>query len=141
DSPYHHVRDGAAYPPVLFLTGANDPRVDPMQSRKMTARLQAAGARVLLRTSAGSGHGIGTALDERIEQETDVLAFLFKELGMTLPPEPPPPVTLRCSTSRFDVCRSRPAFYPESAACSACSARGAARSAGPTWSAADAGSR
>jgi hypothetical protein len=45
---------------VLFLTGANDPRVDPMQSRKMTARLQAAnpGGVVLLRTSASSGHGL-----------------------------------------------------------------------------------
>ena len=38
-SPYHNVKDGTKYPAVLFLTGANDPRVDPMQSRKMTARL------------------------------------------------------------------------------------------------------
>ena len=29
-SPYHNVRDGVAYPATLFLTGANDPRVDPM---------------------------------------------------------------------------------------------------------------
>lgn len=28
-SPYHHVKDGVAYPAVLFTTGANDPRVDP----------------------------------------------------------------------------------------------------------------
>ena len=61
-SPYHHVKDGTKYPAVLFLTGANDPRVDPMQSRKMTARLQAATASeqpILLRTSASSGprHG------------------------------------------------------------------------------------
>src|SRR5262249_45493256 len=65
-SPYPHVVDGPRYPAVLMLTGANDPRVDPMQSRKMTARLQAAsrsGAPVLLRTSSGSGHGFGTALD------------------------------------------------------------------------------
>ncbi len=41
-SPYHHVTDGNSYPAILMLTGANDPRVDPMQSRKMTARLQAA---------------------------------------------------------------------------------------------------
>lgn len=82
-SPYHHVRDGVAYPPALFLTGAHDARVNPMQSRKMTARLQAAGARgVLLRTSATSGHGAGMRLDERIEQEVDVLAFLFAQLGM-----------------------------------------------------------
>jgi prolyl oligopeptidase len=86
-SPYHHVRDGVKYPAVLFLTGANDPRVDPMQSRKMTARLQAAtasGMPVLLRTSASSGHGLDTGLSERIEQAVDVYAFLFAELGVTV---------------------------------------------------------
>ena len=68
---------------MLFLTGANDPRVDPMQSRKMTARLQAGGASpVLLRTSAASGHGFGTPLDEQIEAEVDVLSFLFERLGL-----------------------------------------------------------
>ncbi|HLJ09654.1 MAG TPA: prolyl oligopeptidase family serine peptidase [Planctomycetaceae bacterium] len=85
-SPYHHVVEGARYPAVLFLTGANDPRVDPMQSRKMTARLQAASsadATVLLRTSSDSGQGAGTALSERIEQTVDVDAFLFEELGVT----------------------------------------------------------
>jgi prolyl oligopeptidase len=86
-SPYHNVKDGTRYPPVLLLTGANDPRVDPMHSRKMAARLQAATAGrslVLLRASAGSGHGIGTGLDERIALEGDVWAFLFAQLGVTL---------------------------------------------------------
>ncbi len=67
-SPYHHVKDGTDYPAILFLTGANDGRVDPMNSRKMTARLQAAthsGKPVLLRTSSNSGHGIGAALNQR----------------------------------------------------------------------------
>ncbi len=85
-SPIHNVKQGTDYPAVLFLTGANDPRVDPMQSRKMTARLQAAtssGEPVLLRTSSDSGHGAGTPLDERIEQEVDVLAFVFDQLGVT----------------------------------------------------------
>jgi prolyl oligopeptidase len=84
-SPYHHVRDATAYPAILFMTGANDPRVDPMQSRKMTARLQASGTRrpVLLRTSGNTGHGIGTPLDERILQDVDVYSFLFHELGVT----------------------------------------------------------
>ena len=84
-SPYHHVKDGTDYPAVLFLTGDNDGRVDPMNSRKMTARLQAAthsNLPVLLRTSSGSGHGIGTALNERIAQDVDVFSFLFEELGM-----------------------------------------------------------
>jgi prolyl oligopeptidase len=87
-SPYHNVKDGTKYPAVLFLTGANDPRVDPMQSRKMTARLQAAypEGTVLLRTSASSGHGQGTALSERIEESTDVFAFLFEQLGVKVKP-------------------------------------------------------
>ncbi|HEV7395353.1 MAG TPA: prolyl oligopeptidase family serine peptidase, partial [Pyrinomonadaceae bacterium] len=34
-SPYHNVKNNTAYPAVLFLTGDNDGRVDPMQSRKM----------------------------------------------------------------------------------------------------------
>lgn len=81
-SPYHHVRDGVKYPRILFLTGANDPRVDPMQSRKMTAHLQAAGASCLLRTSMDSGHGMGSSLKQRIEETVDVDAFLFSELGV-----------------------------------------------------------
>jgi prolyl oligopeptidase len=83
-SPYHHVTDGTRYPAVLFLTGANDPRVDPSHSRKMTARLEASGTKlpVLLRTTNAAGHGIGTALSERIAQQADVTAFLFDQLGV-----------------------------------------------------------
>jgi prolyl oligopeptidase len=84
-SPYHHVKDGEKYPATLFLTGANDARVDPMHSRKMTARLQAAnasGAPILLRTSASSGHGLNTSLSEQIEEYVDVFAFLLDQLGV-----------------------------------------------------------
>ena len=84
-SPYHHVEAGVAYPAVLFMTGANDPRVDPMHSRKMTARLQAATTSnnpILLRTSSSTGHGIGTPLNERIKEDVDEFAFLFHELGI-----------------------------------------------------------
>lgn len=83
-SPYHHVRDGTAYPAILFATGANDPRVDPMHSRKMTARLHSSGSKkpVLLRTSSTSGHGIGTALSEQIDELTDIDEFLFAQWGL-----------------------------------------------------------
>jgi prolyl oligopeptidase len=83
-SPYHHVAQGAAYPAVLFMTGANDPRVNPMNSRKMTAALQAAsssGLPILLRASADTGH-IGSSLDEQIEEGADAFAFLFEQLGL-----------------------------------------------------------
>jgi prolyl oligopeptidase len=82
-SPYHRVRDGVDYPAVLMLTGDNDGRVNPAHSRKMIARLQQAdpsGMPILLRTSASSGHGIGTALSERIEETTDEYGFFVNEL-------------------------------------------------------------
>lgn len=86
-SPYHHVVAGTPYPAVLMLTGATDGRVNPYQSRKFTAALQAAtssGYPILLRTSANSGHGIGSSLNERIAEQTDELTFLFDQLGMSL---------------------------------------------------------
>ena len=85
-SPYHHVVDGTKYPAVLMMTGANDGRVAPYHSRKMTARLLAANKSdnpILLRTSSSAGHGIGTALTERIKQLADIYVFLFAQLGMT----------------------------------------------------------
>jgi prolyl oligopeptidase len=88
-SPYHHVRDGVKYPAVLLTTGENDGRVNPAQSRKMSARLQAAtasGSPILFRSTAGAGHGIGTSLKERIAEQADVLTFLFDQLGMDTAP-------------------------------------------------------
>jgi prolyl oligopeptidase len=84
-SPYHNVRPRTAYPAVLLMTGANDGRVNPLNSRKFAAALQAATSAdrpILLRTSQSSGHGIGSSLDERIGEAADRLAFLFDQLGM-----------------------------------------------------------
>jgi prolyl oligopeptidase len=85
-SPYHHVVDGTKYPSVLMMTGANDGRVAPYHSRKITARLDEANKSenpILLRTSSSAGHGQGTALSERVKQLADIYAFLFAQLGMT----------------------------------------------------------
>ncbi|MEP6668251.1 MAG: prolyl oligopeptidase family serine peptidase [Chthoniobacter sp.] len=90
-SPYHHVVDGTKYPAVFFLAGETDGRVNPANSRKMTARLQAAtssGLPILVRLSSDSGHGMGTALTERIAQQSDVFAFLFDQLGVKAAPHP-----------------------------------------------------
>jgi len=79
---------------VLSLAGGHDGRVNPGNSRKMAARLQAASASdrpILLRISSASGHGIGTALNERIAQQADVYAFLFDQLGLTFTPPPAEP--------------------------------------------------
>src|SRR6185503_16564029 len=84
-SPYHRVRNDVAYPAVLMQTGENDGRVNPMQSRKMTARLQAATDSkypILLITTGDAGHGMGSPLSVRVGQTADALAFLFDQLDM-----------------------------------------------------------
>jgi prolyl oligopeptidase len=84
-SPYHRVTDGGKYPAVLLTTGENDGRVNPSQSRKMAARLQAAsvsGHPVLFRSTASAGHGIGSSLKDRIAEQADIYSFLFQELGI-----------------------------------------------------------
>jgi len=84
-SPYHRVREGVRYPAVFLSTGENDGRVNPMQSRKMAARLQAAtgsGEHVYLITTSAAGHGMGSPLAVQIDQMADYLTFLFDQLGM-----------------------------------------------------------
>jgi prolyl oligopeptidase len=85
-SPYHRVKAGTAYPAVLMQTGANDGRVNPMHSRKFTAALQAATVSdrpILLRTSDTAGHGIGSSMDELLDNAVDELMFLLDQLGMS----------------------------------------------------------
>jgi prolyl oligopeptidase len=87
-SPYHHVKDGTTYPAMLLTTGVHDPRVEPSNSYKMVARLQSATsskAPILLRV-AQSGHGIGSSLDDKVDEATDVSAFILQELGVNYRP-------------------------------------------------------
>jgi len=84
-SPYHNVREGERYPPTLLLTGENDNRVNPMHSRKMIARLQAANAShapLLLRTSGNTGHGSGKPTSAYVEELTDMYSFIMKSLDI-----------------------------------------------------------
>lgn len=90
-SPYHRVRDGVSYPPVLLMTGDNDPRVEPMQSRKFAARLVAAGAKdVLLFTNADAGHSVPDRT-QRFRQAAYSYAFIMDRLGMKARPVPAKP--------------------------------------------------
>jgi prolyl oligopeptidase len=82
-SPYQNVVKGRAYPAILMTTGENDPRVDPYNSRKMIARLQAAtssSAPILLWQRAGQGHGIGNSFEQQVDQTTAVLTFFDSQL-------------------------------------------------------------
>jgi prolyl oligopeptidase len=105
-SPYHHVREGASYPAVLFTVFDSDTRVDPMHARKMCAALQHAAAAapgspdeaaagpgspdearegraarpVLLRREVSAGHG-ARAVSRSVSLAADTLAFAACHTG------------------------------------------------------------
>jgi len=81
---YQHVKDGTAYPGVLLTAGINDPRVDPSQAAKMTARLQAATSSkkpVLLRVDYDAGHGMGSTRAQHDLEYADEMSFLLWQFG------------------------------------------------------------
>jgi prolyl oligopeptidase len=84
-SPYHHVVKGTKYPAVLFLTGDSDTRVAPLHARKMTAEMQAAQGgdkAILLLYDTKLGHSEGRPVSKIIEEDTQVLDFLFWQVGV-----------------------------------------------------------
>jgi prolyl oligopeptidase len=88
-SPYHHVRDGVAYPAVLFTVFDGDTRVDPLHARKMCAALQDATASpaaerpVLLRREANVGHG-ARAISRTVGLSAESLAFAAAQTGLRI---------------------------------------------------------
>jgi prolyl oligopeptidase len=88
-SPYHHVREGTAYPAVLFTVFDADTRVDPLHARKMCAALQHATAGdpatrpVLLRRETDVGHG-ARSVSRSVALGVDQLAFLAAHTGLDL---------------------------------------------------------
>ena len=87
-SPYHHIRQGIAYPAVLFTAGDGDTRVDPLHARKMCAAMQHASSGagpVLYRLDRGTGHG-SRATSRRVRLYAESLAFLGAQLGLPAPP-------------------------------------------------------
>jgi prolyl oligopeptidase len=86
-SPYHNVREGCRYPPMLLVSGANDTRVDPMHARKLCAMLQHAdpeGGPALLYMVDGAGHGANSIAQE-LDMATAILAFLAVHSGLPVP--------------------------------------------------------
>jgi prolyl oligopeptidase len=88
-SPYQHVKAGAEYPAILFMTADTDTRVDPMHAKKMAALMQAEAKNgesktrpILLRIESKAGHGAGKPVTKQIEEFTDIYSFLFWQLGV-----------------------------------------------------------
>jgi prolyl oligopeptidase len=87
-SPYHNIKPGTKYPATLITTADTDDRVVPGHSFKYAAAIQeaqAGPAPVLIRIETRAGHGGGKPTAKQIEETTDEMAFLVKNLGMKLP--------------------------------------------------------
>ncbi|CAA9505266.1 MAG: Prolyl endopeptidase [uncultured Sphingomonas sp.] len=84
-SPYHNIKPGVAYPPVLVTTADTDDRVVPGHSFKYVAALQQAdpsGQPHLIRIETRAGHGSGKPTDKIIEEASDVVAFFARYTGL-----------------------------------------------------------
>jgi prolyl oligopeptidase len=82
-SPYQNLKQGTKYPAIMFFSGDNDTRVDPLHARKMTAEMQAATGSdrpILLHYSLKGGHSSGVSVTQQIQDETDILSFLWNEV-------------------------------------------------------------
>ena len=85
-SPLQNIRKGVCYPPTLITTGDHDDRVVPGHSFKFAAALQAAQGcdkPVLIRIDTKSGHGGGKPISKLIDEESDILAFMWDETTVT----------------------------------------------------------
>jgi prolyl oligopeptidase len=87
-SPYHNIRDGVHYPPLLATTADTDDRVVPGHSFKYISAMQhadPAGAPHLIRIETRAGHGSGKPTDKQIEEFTDMYAFIAHFTGLRVP--------------------------------------------------------
>ncbi len=86
-SPLHNIKKGTHYPSTLITTGDHDDRVVPAHSFKFAAALQEAHSGenpVMIRIDVQAGHGAGKPTSKQIDEWTDILSFVFSELGMKL---------------------------------------------------------
>lgn len=83
-SPLHRIEDGVCYPATLVMTAANDDLVDPSQSYKFAARLQAAQGcerPTVLRVLESGGHAF---YRWHREANASILAFAAQYTGLSV---------------------------------------------------------
>lgn len=86
-SPLHNLKPETCYPATLVTTADHDDRVVPAHSFKFIATLQemqSCANPTLIRIETKAGHGAGKPTAKRIEEATDLYAFMMFNLGMSL---------------------------------------------------------
>ena len=80
-SPYHNLRENTEYPIALFYTTTLDDRVHPGHGRKMAARMEEMGHRVLFFESREGGHGGGVTPQQEARRHAILFTYLLRQLG------------------------------------------------------------
>ncbi|WP_147653504.1 prolyl oligopeptidase family serine peptidase [Vulcaniibacterium gelatinicum] len=80
-SPYHLLREGVKYPPVLFTTSTRDDRVHPGHARKMMAKMQAMGLDVRYYENIEGGHGGAADNAQLAHMQALAYTFLWRQLS------------------------------------------------------------
>ena len=86
-SPLHNIKSGddVHYPAIMVTTADHDDRVVPAHSFKYAATLQAAKTGdepKIIRIDSKAGHGGGKPMAKVIEEEADIYAFIFYNMGL-----------------------------------------------------------
>lgn len=84
-SPYHNIRDGRCYPPMLVNAGERDQVAIPLHAYKFAAAMQAAQGcanPILLNVIRGAGHSLGATPEQTADSLAEETAFLMRVLSM-----------------------------------------------------------
>ncbi|AMD86829.1 prolyl oligopeptidase family serine peptidase [Actinomyces radicidentis] len=80
-SPFHLLREGTTYPPVLFVTSTRDDRVHPAHARTMAHRMLSMGQDVTYFENSEGGHGRASTNAQRAFMVALEHEFLRRHLG------------------------------------------------------------
>ncbi len=85
-SPVHNIKNNVQYPATMVTTGDHDDRVVPAHSFKFAAELQSkqtGNNPALIRIDINAGHGAGKSVAATIQENVDIQAFTFYNMGIT----------------------------------------------------------
>ena len=80
-SPYQNVRAEADYPEIFLWTNPKDDRVHPGHARKMAARMQEQGHKLIYFENAEGGHGGGANLRQLAVTQAMEVIYLLQQLS------------------------------------------------------------
>ncbi|PJA26711.1 MAG: S9 family peptidase [candidate division Zixibacteria bacterium CG_4_9_14_3_um_filter_46_8] len=81
-SPYQNLKNGVAYPQVLFVTSTRDDRVHPGHARKMAAKMEQMGNKIYYLEEMTGGHSAAADNIQRARRQALEYSYLSKMLRL-----------------------------------------------------------